>query len=511
MGEINERYMNFFRLNSIVLLGHPILGSIHINFCQDDGVPQDVYTSVVIGSNGIGKSYLLRAIAEIFCCLEELKTGERKNVPQYYFKIEFVAQWHKQVFANFREFNVIERGERRYTHFLYSKDGEEVDIKSILLPKRVIAISTTVTDKYVARSTEMYRYKGLRNEKSPSSTGTRTMVRKTVDSLLGSLDAKYGFLDELKELLCHLGLQPKLELSYNIRYKQVFVKENMTSAELMQIFENQKKDERFKRRTELWGTQNYRRIKEIEPWKLDEAAKLLGWLAKNGYGNGRQLLKYDLLKEVERVNSDNEALKALASLDLLSYPTLKVYKNGTDYEYGKSSSGELSLLFQMVGIMSDIEPNSLILIDEPENSSHPNWQMSYIRWLKNIFHLYYNCHFVISTHSHFILTDLEPATSDIVVLEKKGDVIKDVSDGVNTFNWSVDDILYRVFGVCNTRNHAFETDIMTLYKLMSEASDDLVRIRRLTANLSAFELPENDPLTEILNQARKYVEANKTI
>lgn len=113
---------------------------------------------------------------------------------------------------------------------------------------------------------------------------------------------------------------------------------------------------------------------------------------------------------------------------------------------------------------------------------------------------------MISTHSHFILTDLNPGTSDIVALEKKGNEIKDVSEGVNTFNWSVDDILYRVFGVCNTRNHAFESDIMTLYKMMSDGSKDYTIIRKLSDKLSSFELPGDDPLNVILNQAKKYVE-----
>jgi hypothetical protein len=106
---------------------------------------------------------------------------------------------------------------------------------------------------------------------------------------------------------------------------------------------------------------------------------------------------------------------------------------------------------------------------------------------------------------------MEPEWGTIIALDKEGNGIKNISEGMNTFCWSTDDILYRVFGVCNTRNHAFETDIMTLYKLMSDKSDDFVKISRLTEELSAFELPENDPLTEILNQARKYVEAKKTI
>ena len=58
-----------------------------------------------------------------------------------------------------------------------------------------------------------------------------------------------------------------------------------------------------------------------------------------------------------------------------------------------------------------------------------------------------------------------------------------------------------------------ESERMTLsqYKMMSEASDDLLTIQRLIEKLSLFELPGNDPLLVILNQARKYVEVKKTI
>jgi hypothetical protein len=107
---------------------------------------------------------------------------------------------------------------------------------------------------------------------------------------------------------------------------------------------------------------------------------------------------------------------------------------------------------------------------------------------------------------------MQPEWGRIIALDKDGNGLKNIVDeGMNTFCWSTDDILYRVFGVCNTRNRAFEADIMTLYKMMSEASDDLLTIQRLIEKLSLFELPGNDPLLVILNQARKYVEVKKTI
>lgn len=165
------------------------------------------------------------------------------------------------------------------------------------------------------------------------------------------------------------------------------------------------------------------------------------------------------------------------------------------------------MLCQLIGIMSDIEHESLVLIDEPENSAHPSWQVNYIGWLKDVFNHYGDSHFVIATHSHFLLTDLKPETSDIIALVRGVDNnLKDVSDGVNTFNWSVDDILYRVFGVRNTRNRAFEEDIMQLYKLLSEGSQYIGIINTLRTRLARYELPGNDPLKEIINQARRYVE-----
>lgn len=507
MGEINDRYNALFRLHSLSILKHPILGNIHLEFCSELGDPQGVYTSVIIGANGIGKSNLLKTIVEIFCCLESLHENKEFEVPRYYFDLVYSSHWERMEFANYRDINAIEQSPRRFTHFVFKKNDTEVSATHLTLPRRVIASATTIADKYIARSTEMYRYKGLRNENSPSSTGTRTLVRKTVDGLLGSLEQKYGFRRELKNLLAHLGLQPRLELSYNMRYKQMFVKKGMTPCELSRLFEEQ--DQEFgQRKTKLWGTSQYEKIKREEEWKLEYVAEFLSKLAIRGFDDGKTLLKYDLLAEDGRVSEDRIALKALSQMDLLTYPSLKVYKNEDSYHFDQSSSGESSLLCQMVSIMSDIEPNSLVLIDEPETSSHPNWQISYMGWLKKIFERYYNCHFVVSTHSHFLLTDLDPLTSDIIALEKNADgIIKDVSEGVNTFNWSVDDILYRVFHVRNTRNYVFEGKVIDLYKLVSERGDKK-KVRNITEELSRYQLNEDDPIKKLLNTAMHYVESN---
>ena len=497
MGLISDNYQMLFRLRSLTILEHPILGNLSIDFCQDNGVPQGIHTSVIIGANGIGKSHLLNVIAEIFCLLENRQSGKEQEVPSYYFRIKYCAKWVEYEFSNFADYNPV--GRSKYTSLYFKKAGERVGIGMMELPWRVVVSSTTINDKFLAKSTEMYRYKGMRNEKSPSTTGTRTMVRKTVESLLNSLDTEVGFRRQLKDLLVHLGLQPRLELTYSLRYKNVFLKEDIDRFKIQQIFEEQ--SDTFKKRTTLlWGTQNYEKIKYEQIEQLDEIAHFYQTIRNNKAFTEKETLYYDLLDEECNVHDDRNALKILSALDLVSYPSLKVYKD-SDFLFDQSSSGEWSLFCQMVSIMSEIQPGSIVLIDEPENSAHPNWQINYIGWLKKIFEQYYNCHFVIATHSHFMLIDLEPQTSDIIALDRSETGLRNIAEGVNTFCWSVDDILYRVFHVRNTRNYVFEKKMLSLFDLLEHKEENRPAIKVLAAELKSYRLNDDDPLNILLRKA----------
>ncbi len=497
MGSISEAYERMFRIRSLTILKHQILGNLCIDFCQYKGEPMGIHTSVIIGANGIGKSHLLNVIAEIFCLLENQYRGKHQGLLPYYFKIRYSARWEEFEFSNFREYNPV--GRTKFTGLYYKRGGESVNVGMMELPWRVIVSSTTINDKFVTKSTDMYRYKGIRNEKSPSTTGTRTMVRKTVESLLNSLDVEVGFRRQLKDLLEQLGLQPRLELTYSLRYKNIFLKEGIDSNTIQYVFEKQ--SDTFKRRTTLlWGTQNYEKIKEDQIWKLDEIARFYQTLRNNKAFTEKETLYYDLLDEESNVHEDRKALTILSELDLISYPNLRVYKN-SDFLFDQSSSGEWSLFCQMVSIMSEIQPGSVVLIDEPENSAHPNWQINYIGWLKKIFEHYYNSHFIIATHSHFMLTDLVPYTSDIIALDRKSDGLHNIANGVNTFCWSVDDILYRVFHVRNTRNYVFERKMLQLFDLLEHKEQDKQAIRMLADELRTYRLNDDDPLNILLKKA----------
>lgn len=84
-----------------------------------------------------------------------------------------------------------------------------------------------------------------------------------------------------------------------------------------------------------------------------------------------------------------------------------------------ASSGEQCVLVLVLGIASYIENGSLILIDEPEISLHPEWQEGFMGLLMSCFANYSQCQFVIATHSPQITARLSGATSFVYSLSKK--------------------------------------------------------------------------------------------
>ena len=500
-----------FRLLSLSVNRHAVLGDISLVFDNDylrqGFFPEDIYTTVIIGTNGIGKTFLLKVIVDIFNYLYDL--NNRSTSPRslgYSFDIEY---WYNDQKFRVKD-NAGERNVRKNARVIDKLscfiNGHSVGLNACLLPNVVIASAMTVSDKFPVKTEgEMYHYQGIRNENSPSTTGTRTLIRKTVEGLIKCLKVKGGYREELGILLDVLGFQHTLKILYQIKYKQVLLRDDMNPQLLCEIIDNPG-NKYFKRETDLWGKRYFDKEVRGDVSKLEIISEFYRNLYKKlDINRSRLSIVYDVFdRDIEQ---DAEALLLLSKLDLLSFPTLLVSKQ-EQYDFVYSSSGETHLLCQMIGIMSDIKKGGVVLIDEPETSSHPNWQIQYIGWLKRIFREYRSCHFIISTHSHFLLSDLTPKTSTIIALEKNKEngCLTNIGEGLNTFCWSTDDILYRVFHVRNTRNFVFEGKVMSLYKMVSNR-EEKSKVNALLEELSTYQLNEDDPLLRLMKIAKQYVES----
>jgi predicted ATP-binding protein involved in virulence len=174
----------------------------------------------------------------------------------------------------------------------------------------------------------------------------------------------------------------------------------------------------------------------------------------------------------------------------------------------EASSGEFHFFSTMIGLLSNFKPNSIVLIDEPEISLHPNWQMKYLDFTRKLFSglNYGMSHVVIATHSHFLISDLKGDSSNIMGLIKEEDKIKTVElTSRNTYGWSAEEVLFKVFKVRTTRNYYVEMNLRELLYLISERSNDKARIKELIHLLEGIRLSNEDPLNLVLESAGKYM------
>ena len=94
----------------------------------------------------------------------------------------------------------------------------------------------------------------------------------------------------------------------------------------------------------------------------------------------------------------------LINLDIIPGFDFYLSKNNNHIPLMQASSGELTLITSIVFLSTIIkEENTIILIDEPENSLHPKWQKEYVATLMDIFYLY-QPKIVIATHSPLIVS-----------------------------------------------------------------------------------------------------------
>ena len=116
--------------------------------------------------------------------------------------------------------------------------------------------------------------------------------------------------------------------------------------------------------------------------------------------------------------------------------------------YSDLSHGEKTLFGQLLNIYYNSEKskndNLLFLFDEPELSLHPQWQKNYINEIYNlIVKIGKNYHFIFTSHSPFILSDIPK--ENVIFLEKyKKDEDKNQEEG-NCKN-ATKDIQLKTFG-----------------------------------------------------------------
>lgn len=489
---------------------------------------QQPFSTLIIGQNGTGKSRLLATIANIFIEIDSIKQielaekSEKKERVYLYsggFDITYSIYGNQNRITNIDSDKEINHKTKFHKEQIkYYKNGKPVSVKEIDFPKKTIASSIMLTDRFrlFKDEREDYKYLGIRNSSSPGTAGTRTYVKKTVDHILEALkEQNTEFIYKIKQILEFLEFQPRFYIYYTPRYKKYFFTGDLNSDKFKQLFENFNDDKLgFTRRVDNpnYIPYNVKYYKDHIKGKKDliqEIVSFLNEIRKAGRlqsfkKSKTEFLDYDILGS-NLFMDEFELIKHLHALDLISYPSISIIKKGDDIDLPEVSSGEYHFIASMIGLTASIRQNSLILIDEPEISLHPNWQMKFMDFINKAFSDFHSCHFIIATHSHFLISDLPAISSGIIGLKIEEKTIKTVSLPKNTFGWSAEDVLYNVFDVATSRNLYVAKEIGEVLKSIAKKEIDFLTIKSKKENLENIKnnLKDGDPLKSLIVKIQK--------
>lgn len=541
-----------FKLLSLELRGNSLMGQsdLFYSFVDPTDDQNTIYTSVIIGANGTGKSNLFRIVIELLKELNDLNKGKNRSYTvDGLFNLKYSLNGDIYEYTNIMYLDgtfkydgqpeLEKQNPDKYNRAYLRINGKrQNDFSTAFFPLSIVANSIMLTDKFPFFKKEenengekveafpVYKYLGVRN--IPQSASTRAYVRRTVEFIVEQFEKKYsgktGFVDALKRATDFLEIDNSIDIFYYTSNTAKFFKGDLTPDVLDEYFETIRK--------------KYPKPEDNPPFKLNQYLKIKGErklvesicnfcntlvnedkLEKLPYKySSIRKITYNLIEPAlfERLNQEYPMLEYLRQLGMISAPEIQLKRSG-GYSLQESSSGEYHFFSSIVGLMATVKPtNSLILIDEPEISLHPNWQMKYLSFLRELFSHpeYATCHILVATHSHFLISDLKGDSSKIIGLkrvERNIEVIN-LPKNLDTFGWSAEQVLLEVFNVPTTRNlYVYEKlgEILDIIALR-DTGDQIVpedrfevevakRIKELQ-DQGIDKLSNEDPLKEVIEK-----------
>jgi len=316
-------------------------------------------------------------------------------------------------------------------------------------------------------------------------------------------------------MLDFMGFENFFKVHYNTKYNSLFFTGQLKLEDFHGFFKGWWKTGYTKRKetNRLWGLWYYEKLERENPERFRQIVEYLNSVAINETKVFHKPRSRSKRFELDLFNNEDSTMEfgfieELIKLDILNLEGIKIKKKESEFSIEQSSSGEYHLLISLLGLYSKIESASLILIDEPEISLHPNWQMRYINFIKKMFKKYPGCQFILATHSHFLVSDLEGNSSSVLSLTRDLEtnvLTSELLEGKDTYGWSAEEILYRVFKVRTTRNFYIEAELRELLHKIAIKSDDMERMKDILGTIKKLNLNEGDPMNLIIKKAEEYL------
>lgn len=437
----------------------PFLGRQRLPFAQ---VATDTScVTILIGRNGSGKSTILR---DLTVAMRDYFSGRRRAL-------------HR----NGRVVRIdIESDGRLDVLDQSGPDGGLSNERSLSEgrwdgPRKIIALSFTPFDKFPIggngarrghpdEAVARYVYLGFKGSVRASPRG---LLRQSIDQL--ALAASSPASDHrVVDVLAAIGYRPILTIDYQMnRLDNVLSSEHIDRQRIEAL------------------------VRDVEPLLQPRPGKIgrsLSYRFDFDQGTATNFasnkIDYDTLRQLVRAN----VLRMTSAT--LERP------NGDEVELLDLSSGELSLLCGFLGLAAHLEEGCVVLIDEPENSLHPEWQLSYVEMLDAVLKSRDGCHYVLATHSPLIVSGFAGRGCAILRLDQEPVRIGDEA----VANASPDATLMSAFNVLTPENNFLKQLVLEALTLIEQGRHGEARAQHIAKFLAGFydDIPDGEPLRDLV-------------
>lgn len=447
-------------ITNVKFKNHPAFDNFEIKFTPEHAKEKKNFFTMIIGENGTGKSELLKSIVNNLRSRDvNLRSSTYVNVSTS--NNDEASEWPKKIIAS--TFSVNDK-----LPFIKSTLGEDV----------------------------RYYYGGMR------TTGNSIFIGNYMSELFStlhliSLDKNKDsvFSDFLRKMDLPKTFEFKFSLTSEARrqLRKVTPKENNYVANAIEFLNDDI--------SELNQVYSYKKVNFTnENLQLLKAVATANELE---FDMSFSVVTNVLYEDVIPDNSVSRSLKILLDARIIGVTS---FRDARDSAFLNLSSGQFNLIKIFSSIICEVQNDTLLIIDEPEISLHPSWQVKYIDILRDVLHHYQGCHVLIATHSHLLITSLPLENSNILISRRINDKIEIDELAIAPSGWSSDMLLYTVFGVLTRGNQVFENDLRILTKQLSKWSNDsdtLKKYKDALSRLNKYAFPDEDPLSVFLESARK--------
>jgi predicted ATPase len=190
-------------------------------------------------------------------------------------------------------------------------------------------------------------------------------------------------------------------------------------------------------------------------------------------------------------------LGLLTDLVRLVDVTVKPASADAEFSAMELSSGEYHMFSTILAVGFGLEDKAVLLIDEPENNLHPQWQRDLMAALLNV------CAGAMKTEGHLIVCTHSPL---IVAAAPEGSSIVDMSSSapqtsVAPYGASSDELLLSQFGVGSSRNRVVVDTVQRAVSLIERGDFENAEFQRLMPELRSIRgaLTPSDPMVDVID------------